>query len=193
METVFGNDPGSRSLPQVVSKDSQPGPDSGRYRAFGQHATQTELAFEHTDRRFYAAAKPLQLPEPRRSLMRFFCFAQATHFRDADFLNTDLAKLQYVIGTVVAPIGSNLLWLYAEASFCLAHHRKQFRAIAGIAPVNLIVKDNPGTILEQLQRATKLHRLVEFPFTNRPRLRVVKRDDAVEGSICFPEAFARSG
>ena len=94
METVFGNDPGSRSLPQVVSKDSQPGPDSGRYRAFGQHATQTELAFEHTDRRFYAAAKPLQLPEPRRSLMRFFCFAQATHFRDADFLNTDLAKLQ---------------------------------------------------------------------------------------------------
>jgi hypothetical protein len=29
--------------------------------------------------------------------------------------------------------------------------------------VNLIVNDDSGAILEQLQRATKFHRLIEFP------------------------------
>ena len=93
METVFGNDPGSRSLPQVVSKDSQPGPDSGPTEPLASTRPKPNLRLSILSR-LYAAAKPLQLPEPRRSLMRFFCFAQATHFRDADFLNTDLAKLR---------------------------------------------------------------------------------------------------
>ena len=179
METIFAIHPRSRSLPEIVSKNGQPRPDSCSCRALCQHPTQTKLAFKHTDGRFYAAAKPLQLPKPLLSLMRFFCSAQAPHLWDANFLNTSLAKLHHVIGTVVASIGSDLLWLYAEAGFCLSHHRKQLCAIAGIAPVNLIVNDDSGTILHQLQRAPKLHRLIKFSFADRWRFRVVKRDNSL--------------
>ena len=53
----------SGSLPQVVGEDRQSRPDSGCWRALGQHSTQAELAFKHDDGGFYAAAKPLQLHE----------------------------------------------------------------------------------------------------------------------------------
>src|SRR5919109_180613 len=180
METVFGNYPQSRSLPQVVSEDRQTSPDGGPCRALCQHSTQAELAFEHTDRGFYAAAKSLQLPKPLRLLMPLFFPTQATHFRNADFLNTGLAKFQYVIGTVVAPIGGEIGRLYAEAGFCPSHHRKQFGAVAGVAPVNLIVKDDSGTILHQLQGAPKLYRLVKFPFANGPCFTVVEGNDPLQ-------------
>ncbi len=183
MKTIFGNHRQSRSLPQVKGEDSQTCPDSRACRAFGQHSTETELTFQHTDRPFDAAAKALQLPEPRLSLMRFLCFAQAAHFRDADFFKTGLAKFLEVIGAVVAPIGGEFLRLYAQPGFCLAHQRKQFRAIVGMAPVNLIVNDDSGAILHQLQRAPKLHRLVQFPFANGPHLRIVKRDDALRDRL----------
>lgn len=120
MGTIFGVHHHSRSLPQVVSEDRPTSPDGGPCRAFCQHSTQAELAFEHTDRGFYAAAKSLQLPKPLRLLRRLFFPTQATHFRYADFLNTGLAKFQHVIGTVVAPIGSEIGRLYAEAAFCLS-------------------------------------------------------------------------
>src|SRR5918996_2032692 len=138
METIFGNHHQSCSLPQVVSDNSQTRPDSSPCRTFRQHSTQTKLAFEHTDRPFYAAAKPLQLPEPLLLLMRLFFSAQATQFRNADFLNTGLAKLQHIIGTVVASIRGQFLGLYTETSFCLAHYRKQLRAVVRITPVNLV-------------------------------------------------------
>src|SRR5918995_5057520 len=113
----------SRSLPQVIGKDSQPGPDSGRGRAPGQHTTQTKLAFKHTDRGFYTAAKALQVPEPSLSLLSLFCSAQATHFRDSDFFNAGPAELQHVIHAVVSSVGRHLLGLNAETGFCLAQHR----------------------------------------------------------------------
>jgi hypothetical protein len=107
----------SRSLSQVISEDRQAGPDSGPCRALCQDSTQAELAFKHTDRRFYAAAKPLQLSEPLGLLMGLFFAAQATHLRDANFLNTGLAKLHHVIGTIVTSIGGQFLRLYANGSF----------------------------------------------------------------------------
>ena len=137
METIFGIDHQSCSLPQVKGENSQTRPDSGPCRTFRQHSTQTKLAFEHTDRRFYAAAKPLQLTEPFLSLMPLFFSAQATHFRDADFFNTRLAKLQHIIHTVVAPIRGELFRLYTEIGFRLAQQRKQFRAVVGITAMNL--------------------------------------------------------
>src|ERR687895_64844 len=85
METGFRNHQQSRSLPEVVGQDCQTCPDCGPCRAFRQHSIQTELAFKHADRCLYAAAKPLQLPKPRLSLMYAFCFAQPAHLRDSDF------------------------------------------------------------------------------------------------------------
>ena len=179
MGTIFGVHHHSRSLPQVVSEDRQTSPDSGPCTALCQHSTQTELTFKHTDRGFYAAAKPLQLPKPLPLLMPLFFPTQATHFRNADFLNTGLAKLQHVIGTVVTSIRGQFLGLDAESGFCLTHYGKQLCAIAGIAPMNLIVNDDSGAILHQLQGAPKLHRLIKFPFADGPRLRIVKRNDAL--------------
>jgi hypothetical protein len=63
METISEVHHHSRSLPQVVSKDRQTSPDNGSCTALRQHSTQAELAFKHTDRGFYAAAKALQLPK----------------------------------------------------------------------------------------------------------------------------------
>jgi hypothetical protein len=83
----------SRSLPHVVSENSQTGPERSTARPSCQHSTQTKLAFEHTDRRFDSTAKALQLPEPRCSLMQFFRLAQAAHLWDANFLNTGFAQL----------------------------------------------------------------------------------------------------
>src|SRR5512145_958339 len=117
MEAVFGDHAFSRCLPQVVGKDRHSRPDSGPGRASGQHSSQTKLAFEHTDRRFDAAAKPLQLPEPRFSLVHSFTTAQPTHFRDTDFFNPGPAKLHDVIGTIIASIGGKLLGLYAKSGF----------------------------------------------------------------------------
>ena len=76
--------------------------------------------------------------------MGLFTAAQAPHFRNTNFFNTGLAKFQHVFATVVTSI------------------RGQFLTFMP-ARVNLIVNDDSGTVLHQLQRATKLHRLVQFP------------------------------
>jgi len=163
MDMIFKNHHRSRSLPQVVGKDGQARPDSRGCGTLCQHSSQTKLAFEHTDRGLYATAKPLQLPKPFLSLMPLFFSAQATHFGDANFLNAGLAKLQHVLGTVVAPVRGELLRLYAQTGFCLPYHRKQFGSVTRIAPVNLIVKDNPRIILHQLQGAPNSTALFSFP------------------------------
>ena len=133
--------------------------------------------FKHTDRGLYAATKSLQLPKPSRSLMCLFFSTQTTHFLDTDFLNAGLLKLHHIFGTVVAAIRSEFLGLYVETAFGLAQRPKQFRSVAGIAPVNFIVKDQSRTILDQLKRAPKFHRLIKFPLTDGPRFRVIKRND----------------
>ena len=109
--------PRSRSLPKIVGEDGQARPNSCPHRSLRQHSTQTKLAFEHADRRLYAATKPLQLPKPFGLLMRLLLAAQATQFRNADFVKTGLAKLKHVIGTVVAPIRGEFLGLYPETGF----------------------------------------------------------------------------
>src|SRR4029077_11186764 len=177
MGRIFGIDCQSRSLPEVVSEDGQTGPDGGPCRALRQHSTQAELAFEHTDRRFDPAAKPLQFPKPLLLLMRCFCSGQTTHLRDANFLNTGLAKLQQIIGTVVSSVRGYLLGLYTETVFCLAHQRKQLSAVVGIATVDLIVNDDSGTILHQLQRAPKLHGLVKLALTDGSHLSIMEGND----------------
>src|SRR6476620_6642431 len=80
MKNRFRNLDRSCSLPHVVGENSQSGPDGSPYATFGQHSTQTKLAFEHADRGLDATAKPLQLPEPRSSLMPLFGFAQRPTF-----------------------------------------------------------------------------------------------------------------
>ena len=116
-ERIFGVHHDSGSLPQVVGEDCQSRPDSGCCRALSQHSAQAELAFKHTDRGFYATAKALQLSEPLPSLMAFFTAAQATHFRNTNFLNTGLAKFQHVFTTVVPSIRGQFLRLYAKQRF----------------------------------------------------------------------------
>ena len=120
MKNPFRNLDRLCSLPQVVSEDSQTGPNRSPYRSSCQHSTQTKLAFEHADGRLDSTAKALQLSKPRGSLMQFFGFAQAAHLRDANFLNPGLVKLQDVLGSVIATIRRQLFGLYAESGFCLA-------------------------------------------------------------------------
>src|ERR1041384_6657245 len=185
MKNRFRNLDRSCSLPHVVGKNSQSGPDCSPYGTFGQHSTQTKLAFEHADRALDATAKPLQLPEPRSSLMPLFGFAQATHLWDANFLNTGLAQLQHVLGTVIAAIRRQLLGLYAESGFCVAQHRQQFATITGISFSNFIVNDHTGTILYELQRAAKFHWLVKFSFADGPHFRIVKRNNPLCYGLLF--------
>ena len=45
--------------------------------------------------------------------------------------------------------------------------------------MNLVMKDGPGTILNELQRASKFHRLVKLSFADGSRLRIVKRDNSI--------------
>src|SRR5712692_9662052 len=183
METIFGiRHRLSRLLPQVVSENGQTRPDGRPLGASCQHSTQAKLAFEHTDRRFDPAAKPLQLSEPLLMLMRFFCCTRPTHLRDANFLNTGLAKLKHVIGAVVSSVRGHLLRLYAETAFCLAH-RKQLSAIVGVATVDLIVNDHSGTILYQLQGAPKFHGLVKLALADGSRLSVVERNQALRDRL----------
>src|ERR1700751_1727238 len=179
MEMVCGNSHQSSSLPQVVGENSETGPDRASLRPFRQDPSQPELTFKHTNRRFDAAAKTLELPKPLRLLMSFFFRTQPTHFRNADSLDTRFAKRQYVVGAVVAPVGGQGLRLYTEIVLCLAHQRKQFGTITGITLMNLVVKDDPGTILNELQGTPKFHRFVELPLADRPRLRVVKRNNPI--------------
>src|ERR1041385_8713631 len=57
MQTNAHNRLASGLLPEVVGENRETGPDRGILGASCQHSTQTELAFEHADRRFDTAAK----------------------------------------------------------------------------------------------------------------------------------------
>src|SRR5215467_4945991 len=177
MDDSFGNLRRSCSLPHVIGENSQTGPDRSTCRPSRQHSTQTKLTFKHTDRGLDPTAKPLQLPEPRCSLMQFFSLAQPAYLRDANFLNSGFAQFHHILGTVIAAIRRQLLGLYAQSGFGVAQQGQQFATIAGISGSNFVVKDHTGTILDQLQRAPKFYRLSKFPFANRPRFWIMKRND----------------
>src|SRR5690242_2768132 len=176
MKNPFGNLRRSCSLPHVVGENSQSGPDRCACRPSCQHSTQTKLAFQHADGGLNSAAKPLQLPKPRFSLMGPFRFAQAAHLRDPNPLNPGFSQLQYVFGTIIAAVRRQLGRLYPQSALCLTQHRKQFGTIAWISFSNFIVNDHTGTILDELQRAPKLHGLDKFPLADGSRFRIVKRN-----------------
>src|SRR3989338_1921719 len=94
----------SSLLPEIVSTDSQTRPYRGPWRASGEHSTQRELAFEHTDPRFHPTTEPLQSPKPLVVLMPGFCRTQTTDLRDAHPLDTRFFELPHVLGAVVTAI-----------------------------------------------------------------------------------------
>ena len=100
MKNRFRNLDRSCSLPHVVGENSQSGPDCSPYGTFGQHSTQTKLAFEHADRGLDATAKPLQLPEPRSSLMPLF--RQLQRFRCGIEGSISMLKRKFGLGRVLA-------------------------------------------------------------------------------------------
>jgi len=167
----------SSLLPEIVSKDGQSRPYRRRWSASGQHSTQRELALEHADRRFHPTAEPLQRPKPLLVLVPAFCCTQTTDLRDAHPLYTRLFELPHVVGAVVSSIRSQLLRLYTEALFGLPHQRKQLSAVIGIATVDLIVNDDSGTVLYQLQRAPKLHGSIELALADGSCLSIVEGND----------------
>src|SRR5712691_3051322 len=111
----------SSLLPEIVSKDGETRPYRRRWRTSGQHSTQRELAFKHTDGRFHPAAELLQRSKPLRALMPAFFGSQTTDFLDTHPVDARLLKLPHVLGAVVSAIRRQLLGLYAEALFRLPH------------------------------------------------------------------------
>src|SRR2546427_6929320 len=167
----------SSLLPEIVSKDSPTRPYRRRWRASGQHSAQREFAFEHTDRRFHPTAESLQRSKPPPMLMPAFYRSQATDFGNDHPLYTRLLKLPHILGAVVSSIRGQLFWLDAEALFALPHHRKQLRAVVGVAVVDFIVNDDSTTILRELQRAPKLHGPVELALADGARTRIMEGDN----------------
>src|SRR5712692_1786308 len=167
----------SSLLPEIVSEDGQTRPYRCRWRASGQHSTQRELAFEHTDPRFDPTAEPLQRSKPLAVLMPAFFGGQTTDFGDAHPLYARLLELPDVLGAVVSSIRSQLLRLYAETLFSLPHQRKELGLVVGIATVDLIVDNDSGTVLHQLQRAPKLHGPVELALADGARTGIVEGND----------------
>ena len=166
MNKVATDEHGSCLLPEVVREDTQSGPNGSRCGASRQDTAQTEFAFKHTDRSFDAAAKALQLPKPSRFLMPFLFFVQSADFRNPDPLNSSTTQCRDVLFTVIAPVCAQLRRLYVEIVLRFAHQRKQLRTITGIALMNFIVKDDPRTILNQLQGVPNFHRYSQFAFVD---------------------------
>ena len=175
-------------LPQIESKDRQTGPYRGGRRAFAEHSTQTEPAFEQADASFDATAKPLQLSEPATVLMFSLRSTESANLRNADSTDSQPHKLVHIVGAVIAAVGGQLLGNLLHNLFGLLHQRNQLGLIAGIAPMNLIVKDHSRAVLDQLQSATKLHRFVELALHDGSGLGIEKRHDAFWDGM-FPGKF----
>ena len=75
--------------------------------------------------------------------MGFFFAVQATQLRDGDFLNTALAELHHVIGTVLASIGGKFHRVYANSGFGPSKP-KVIGSVAALF-VNFILNDDFGT------------------------------------------------
>lgn len=136
IETSFGNQHQSRSLPEVVGKDGQTRPDRRPCGASGQHSAEAELTFEHSDRGLMPQRNRCNCRKPPRSLMRLFFSAQTTHFRDTDFLNAGSSQAALHPRYCSSRDPQGVSWALCRDCFCLTQHPKQFRSVAGIAPVN---------------------------------------------------------
>ncbi len=186
---MFGDSRISSLLPQIVGKDCPSGPNGGGRRAFGQHFTQTELAFKHADGTFDPAAKPLQFSKPLGALVLGFTGRQPTDFGDAHSAHLKASKLKQVLRAVESSIRGNCLGPLTENLFGLADQRKQMNLIAGIAVMDFVMNDHSRVILHQLQRTTKFDRLIEFSLHDGPGMRIKERNDAL-GNRALPGEFA---
>src|SRR5437879_4559679 len=157
---MFGDSRISSLLLQIVGKDCPSGPNGAGRRAFGQHFTQTELAFKHADGTFDPAAKPLQFSKPLGALVLGFTGRQPTDFGDAHSAHLKASKLKQVLRAVESSIRGNCLGPLTENLFGLADQRKQMNLIAGIAVMDFVMNDHSRVILHQLQRTTKFDRLL---------------------------------
>ncbi len=128
-------------LPEIVRKDGPTRPYRRPWIASGQYSAQRELAFEHTDRRFYPTAEPWQRSKPLRVLMPAFCRGQTTDLWNAHSPYTRVTQLANVLGAVISSVCSQLLRLDAQSLFGLTHQRKQLSAVVGITSMDLIVND----------------------------------------------------
>ena len=71
----------------------------------------------------------------------------------------------------------------------LADQRNKLGLVTGIAPFNLVVNDHSRVVLDQLQGATKLHRLIEFALHNGPGLGIKERNDPLR-DVRFPASLS---
>lgn len=94
--------------------------------------------------------------------MSSFSPTQTTDLRDAYFVHTDLSQLEHIVRAVKSPVRSHLLGQHTQAPSGLPQQREQSGFVAGIAVMDFIVNDHPRALLHKLQRATKLHRLVQL-------------------------------
>lgn len=76
--------------------------------------------------------------------------------------------------------------------FNLPDQSQQSGLVVGIARMDLIVKNDPGTVLHQLQGAAELHRPVELALADRSGLGDRKRKQSARRSSAFLEASHRS-
>src|SRR5258706_1148143 len=175
-------------LPQIESKDRQTGPYRGGRRTLGEHSTQTEPAFEQADASFDATAKPLQLSEPSTVLMFSLRSTESANLRNADSTDSHPHKLVHIVGAVIATVGGQLLGNLLENLLGLLHQKNQLGLVTGIAPMNLVVDDCSGAVLDQFQVAPQLHRFVELALYDGPGLGIDKRHDAFWDGT-FPGKF----
>ena len=129
-------------LPQIESKDRKARPYGGSRRAFGQHSTQREPAFEQADASFDAASESLKLFEPATMLMSFLRSTQPANLRNADSTDSHPTKLVQVVRAVIAAIGGQLSGRLFENLLSLADQRNKLSLVTRIAPMNLVVNDH---------------------------------------------------
>lgn len=171
-------------LPQIESKDGKARPYSYSRGALGQHSTQREPALEQADPSFDAATKPLQLSEPSAALMSCFKLTEPANLRNTESTDSQPTKLVHIVGAVIAAIGGQRSGRSLENLLGLANKRHKLGLVAGIAPMNLVVNDHPRVVLDQLQGATKLDRLVELAFHDGSSLGIEKRHDPLwDGTV----------
>ena len=177
-------------LPQIECKDGKTGPHGRSRRPFGQHPTQRKPAFEQTDASLDATAKPLQLSEPATVLMSSLTSTQPTDLRNANPVDSKPTQLVHIVGAVITAIGGQLSGRLFENLLGPADQRNKLGLVTGIAPINLVVNDHSRVVLDQLQGATKLHRLIELALHNSPGIGIKERNNTLRDT--FPRKFVLS-
>ena len=126
-------------LPQIKSKYRKARPYGGSRRAFGQHPTQREPAFEQANAGFDAAPESLKLFEPATVLMPFLRCTQPANLRNADSTDSQPTKLVEVLRAVIATVGSQLSGRLFENLLSLADQRNKLGLVTGVATMDFIV------------------------------------------------------